>query len=394
MTLQGKTWDLVVIGGGVVGLAVARDARGRGMEVIVLERGRPGREASWAAAGMLSPLGEAREGGPFLEFGLEALRAWPGWARELEDESGIDLEYRRSGKLRVALTEEELLDLEARGAWAAERNVGHRRLDADEAARQCRGLASHVRGALLLEEDHQLENRLLGEALAASGRARGVEIRDGSGARAVQITRGRVQGVVLDDGTELGAGAVLVAAGAWSGNLEGLPSPLPVRPVRGQILALLPEELPSGRIVESSRVYLVPRVDGRLVVGATQEEVGFKPGLTADGVRGLLAGATELVPALASASLQELWFGFRPGTPDGHPILGPDAHVEGLFLATGHFRNGILLAPVTARALGALLAGQEGPGIPEAFLPGRFPQGTVTERGEERAFAGRRKARD
>jgi glycine oxidase len=385
MTRTGKASDLVVVGGGAVGLAVALDAAGRGLGVTVFERSRPGREASWAAAGMLSPLGEAGQEGPFLEFGLTSLRMYPSWVRQLEEESGLDLEYRETGKLRVAFSEGELERLEARRRWADERGIAARWLDGDELRRVEPALAPGVRAGLLVHEDHQLENRRLGDALLAVAAGRGVEVRPGSAVKGVIADRHRARGVVLNDGTRVPAARVLLAAGAWSGALEGLPGRVPVRPVRGQILSLRPERPPSPHMLDSERVYLVPRQDGRLIVGATQEDVGFREGTTADGIRGLLEAAVELVPALGAAPLTELWSGLRPGTPDRNPIIGPDPDLEGLLIATGHFRNGILLAPATARLLGALVSGDEEPEIPAAFLPDRFRS---ARRGSFRTGAG------
>jgi glycine oxidase len=358
-----------------VGLAVARDAALRGMKVALLERGRVGREASWAAAGMLSPLGEAREGGAFLELGLAGLEAWPEWIRSLEEETGVEVDFRRCGKLRVAFTCEEAHRLEARRGWAEERGVPHRFFPGPDARREVPSLPESVLAGLLVEQDHRLENRLLTEALLASARSLGVDVREGTGARGLMTEREQVRGVTLEDGSTLAAAMVLVAAGAWSGRLDGLPFSLPVRPVRGQILSLLPARLPTERILESDRIYLVPRSDGRLVVGATQEEAGFDRGLTAGGIRGLLEGAVELIPELAGARVHEMWSGLRPGTPDGNPILGRMPGIDGLLVATGHFRNGILLASITARTLGAMAAGDEGPAIPPDFLPDRFASG-------------------
>jgi glycine oxidase len=379
--------DLVVVGAGVVGLAVARDAARRGMKVTVVERGRPGRESSWAAAGMLSPLGEATEGGAFLELGLAGLEAWPDWIRSLEAESEVEVDFRRCGKLRVAFTTAEAHDLEARRGWAEERGVSHRLLSGPEARDEVPLLPEAILAGLLVEQDHRVDSRLVTEALLRSARSLGVEILEGTGVRRVVVEGGRARGVVLDDGSSLPAGAVMVAAGAWTGALEGLPFPLPIRPVRGQILSLVPNRLPSERILESDRVYLVPRSDGRLIVGATQEEVGFDRSLTAGGIGGLLEGAMTLVPELAAARVHEMWSGLRPGTPDGNPVLGPFPGTGGLLVATGHFRNGILLAAVTARALGAIAAGDEGPALPPDFLPDRFAhspdaRGAFAEEGE------------
>lgn len=371
----GNHGDLVVVGGGVVGLGAAREAALRGLRVILVERGHPGREASWAAAGMLSPFSEAEADGPFLDFGLRSLELWPGWAAELEAAAGHPVGYRESGKLRVALSLEEEERLRARLRWAAARGLEARWVDGEELRETEPLLTPHARGGLLLEKDFQVDNRLLGAALEEAGRRAGAEIRSGSAVRGIRSAGGRVEGVTLEDGSRIDAPRVLLAAGAWSAEVGGLPRPLPVRPVRGQMLALLPAVLPSSRLLESEEVYLVPRGDGRLLVGATVEDVGFRPGVTAEGIRGLLAGVLRLVPGARDAPIAELWSGFRPGTADGNPILGPDPDLEGLLLGTGHFRNGVLLAPLTALILGALAAGEAAPSIPEPFRPGRIRRG-------------------
>jgi glycine oxidase len=374
--------DLVVVGGGVIGLAVARDAAARGMSVVVLERGRCGREASWAAAGMLSPLGEAVEPGPFLRLALQSVRAWPGFAAELEEGTGIPLEYREGGKLRLALTDEEERRLRGRHEWARREGFAAEWLDPQRVRELEPEIAPETRGALRLDEDYRVDARALATALASDARARGVQVREGTSARSIEVRGGgaregregarRVTGVRLDGGERMHAPAVLLAAGAWCGEIGGLPRALPVRPVRGQMLALRPAAPPRRRVIESERVYLVPRDDGRLLVGATVEEVGFRGGTTAEGVRGLLTAAIDLVPGLADAPLVDLWSGFRPGTPDGMPILGEHPGLEGLYLATGHFRNGILLTPATGRLLGALVAGEAQETPPREFLPDRF----------------------
>jgi len=367
----GKRRELVVVGGGVVGLGAAREAARRGVEVTLVEKGHPAREASWAAAGMLSPFSEAVEEGPFLDFGLASLKLWPDWVRALEAETDRSVPYRESGKVRVALSSGEEKRLRARIPWAQGRGLAVHWLDREGIREHEPRVSEGARGGLLVERDFHVDNRRLGEALEEGARQAGVEIRAGTAAREIHSRKGRVVGVGLEDGTSISTPRVLVAAGAWSAGIVGLPRPLPVRPIRGQMLALAPTSLPSSRLLESEEVYLVPRDDGRLLVGATVEEVGFQPGVTGEGVRALLDGAIRLVPGLGKAPLVELWSGFRPGSEDGNPILGPDPDLEGLFLATGHFRNGILLAPLTALILGALMAGEPAPPIPSPFLPGR-----------------------
>jgi glycine oxidase len=372
MTAGRNRSELTIVGGGVVGLSIALEARRLGLSVQLLERGRCGRESSWAAAGMLSPLGEALEPGPFLQFGVQSLRAYPDFVEELEAATGLSLEHRRCGKLRVALSEDEEERLRGRFEWARQQGFTAQWLG-PEAVRDAEpALSAPVRGGLLLEEDFRLDNRALGDALAEACRRAGVDVLEGTEVAGVEVDRGRCIGVRLADGSRAESDAVLVAAGAWSGQIGGIPDPPPVRPVRGQMLALKPASQPSRRVLESEEVYLVPRDDGRLLVGATAEDRGFRRGLSADGIHGVLDACLRLVPTLSPAPIVEFWSGFRPGTPDGLPILGEHPGVERLYLASGHFRNGILLAPATARAMGALIAGTDEPGPPPEFHPGRF----------------------
>lgn len=365
--------DLLIVGGGVIGLATARDAAARGLRVTLLERKTCGREASWAAAGMLSPLGEALQPGPFLQFGLDSLEAYPAFVAELEEETGIGVELRKCGKLRLALSGDEEERLRARLHWARDRDLDARWLKPGELRAEEPALAAPALGGLLLEDDFRVDNRALARALVESLRLRGVSIREGVEARGVDVRNGRARAVLLEDGESVPASAVLLAAGAWTGTLEGLPFPVPVRPVRGQMMALRLDAPPSRRVLESEEVYLVPRDDGRILVGATEEEVGFRSETTAGGLADILDAALRLVPGLRSASVDRAWSGLRPGSLDGLPILGGHPEVKDLYIATGHFRNGILLTPATARAMGALVTGAAGPMPPAEFGPERFP---------------------
>jgi glycine oxidase ThiO len=375
--------DLIIVGGGIIGLAVARDAAMRGLSVTVLERNRPGREASWAAAGMLSPLAEASEDGPFLDFSLASLRRYRAWIEDLEEASGIDVGFHESGKLRLALDEEQKARLDVRNGWASERGLATHWLDPAELRTAVPDLLTEALGALLIEEDYRVDNRLLTDALMEGARKAGVRVISGVTVTELRKEAGRVAGVMTTDGDEVKAQRVLLAAGAWSGSLPGFPD-LPVRPVHGQMLSLrvrgsASNGLPSRRVIETEDLYLVPRDDGRLLVGATVEDVGFRQGPTAEGIRSLLAGALRLLPRLEDAAIDELWAGLRPGTPDGYPIMGASEVVDGLYFATGHFRNGILLAPMTGSALGSLIAGDEGPSIPDEFSSRRFGTRGVPE---------------
>lgn len=364
--MAGET-HLIIVGGGVIGLAAAREAAGRGLRVTVLERGRLAGGASWAAAGMLSPLDEARGAGPFLDFAMASLRLYGAWAREIEAESGRAIEYRESGKLVVALSESEAKTLRDKAAVAREAGIGVEWIEPRSLRQGVPALAPTVAGGLLIRDDFRVDNRELGRALAECCRERCVDVRESTPVRAIDIRSGRVGGVTLADGGALEGDAVLVAAGAWSASLEGLPRPLPVRPIRGQMLAVRPRAPISARVIGSADVYLVPRDDGRLLVGATVEDVGFEEANTAGGTEHLLAGALAVVPELEDAPIVESWSGFRPASADGDPLIGPDPEIRGLFYATGHFRNGILLSPITARVVAALLTGEEPRLLPAEF---------------------------
>ena len=365
--------DVIVVGGGVVGLAVARSGAAAGLSVLVLEEGRPARRATWAAGGMLSPLGEAERPGPFLELGLASRRLYPRFVREVEAASGGSVGYLECGKLELALDERGVEELRGHQRWLDDHGHAVTWLEPSAAREREPLLTREIRGALLLESEGQVDNRLLGPAVAAAAEAEGARIRTGRRVRGLRIDGGSVAGVVLEDGTGVDAPRVVVAAGAWSGGLEDLPRPLPVRPVRGQMLALDPPPPGLSTVVDSSRAYLIPRRNGPLVVGSTMEEAGFHPETTVEGVATLLEAAVEAAPRLAEASLLETWAGLRPGTPDGLPILGSDPDLAGLFWATGHFRNGILLAPVTAACLTPLLTGEGTPPVAlDAFRPDRF----------------------
>jgi len=365
--------DVVVVGGGLVGMAVAREAALRGLRVRVLDRGAPGSGATWAAAGMLSPLSESSEAGPFLAAGLASLRLYPAWIDGLREVSEVDPGYRRDGKLRVARTPTAVPGLRDLARRARESGLSAEPVPDGDLAELAGTRVASTSGALLLAEDHQVDNRRLHRAVTEAALHSGVLVTPNTHVVGFVSPRGRVEGVRLADGSVVSAGAAVLAAGAWSGGVPGLPCPLPVRPVRGQMLALDAGDSLPDLVIESEDVYLVPRSDGRLLVGATVEDVGFEAACTAEARTLLLSAARALLPGLAGAPVLAHWCGFRPGTPDAHPVIGTAPGIEGLYMATGHFRNGILLAPWTAAALGRLLAGGgDGPDVPDAFRPGRF----------------------
>jgi glycine oxidase len=347
----------VIIGAGVIGCALARLLAADGSRTLVIDRNPQGENASWAAAGMLAPLAEADEASAFLRLLQTGSRLFAPLAAELKAETGIDIAHRTEGTLFVALSADDEEELGVRYRWQSRAGLAVELMGGDDARTLEPALSPAVRCALRFGDDHQVDSRLLSRALMRSAAGAGAVIRTDE-VHGIITVRGAVTGVELTSGEVIQAPRVVVAAGCWSGRLRGLPRPLPVRPVHGQLLALQADRGTLSHVVDSPRVYLVPRWDGRVIVGATTEETGFERMVTAAGLSGLRAAAVEAVPGLADAPLLESWSGLRPGTPDGLPILGPDPEVEGLFYATGHYRNGILLAPLTARLIFSSLRGR------------------------------------
>jgi glycine oxidase len=383
--------DAVIVGAGTIGLACAWRAARRGLRVRVLERDAPGAGATHVAAGMLAPVGEANWGeDAMVRIALASARGWPGFAAELERDSGLESGYEPRGALHVALDRDEAEELHRRFELMASLDLGVEWLR----PRECRalepGLSPTCTGGVHLPGEAAVDPRLLVPALAAAVERTGGELLVEAEVVDAMFDQNRLAGVVTADGREHRADRVVLAAGAWSGASSWLPPRArpPVRPVKGQLLILRggPEQVVSTRIVTTERVYLVPRPDGRLVVGATVEERGFDLQVTAGGVLEMLREAYRTLPDVAELELVEALAGLRPGTPDNAPLIGPGA-LDGLVLATGHYRNGILLTPLTADAVAAMLAGEPLP--PEAHLahPGRFGTGSapglVAARSEE-----------
>jgi len=351
--------DVVVVGAGLAGLSVAWELARRGARVRILDRDAPGRATSRVAAGMLAPITEAEADDPEqLRLGLAALERWPAYAAALEAASGIPLPVLRQPTLVVARDRDEAEALR-RFADVRERlGLPVERLLPSDARTREPGLAPTLRGALSIADEQAVDPRVVVRALAAAAVQAGVRMATGPGS-AVEALRhedGRVTGVRTADGLELPAGAVVLAAGAWSAAIDGIPdgARLPLRPVKGQLLVLRDPSGPGlvGRVLRFGGGYLVPRDDGRYVLGATTEERGFDLATTAWAVHDLLRDGAELVPGILELELLETLVGLRPTTPDGHAAIGPAAELDGLWWATGHYRNGVLLASLT----GALLA--------------------------------------
>ena len=366
-----STADTIVVGGGLIGCALAAELRERGQSVLVLERGEPGAEASSAAAGLLSPQSDARARDALFEVGAESLALYPGWTARLSEETGVDCGFRRAGLLRCAFSETERESLAAAYGWQGAEGLGVelRSGEALERDRDELSLAPGVRAALLFADEAAVNPRALSRAAWLTAERRGAAVRAGVAVRRFVLERGRCVGVETDEGA-FTAGAVVDAAGAWAAFDLGLPFPVPVRPVRGQIVALRVEGFVPARIVCSEDVYVLPRADGTVLIGSTLETVGFRKAVTAGAVAKLLEGAVRVLPRLAGARFEDAWSGLRPGTPDGWPILG-ESPVPGLFFAAGHFRSGILLAPATARLVADAIGGVRAPAM-SAFSIERF----------------------
>jgi glycine oxidase len=361
---------VAVVGGGVIGLAVAWRAAQRGMRVVVVERDDPGTGASWVAAGMIAPISEARpKERSLLALSLASAHAYPQFVAELREASGLDPGYLGCGTLAVARDRDEAEALERELVMRLELGLPVRRLRPSEARRLEPGLAPTVRLALDVPDDHVIDPHALVAALGSALIAAGGSIRSASEVAEVVVHDGHIGGVILASGEQIAAEQVVIAAGVWSGSIAGLPehARVPLRAVKGQTLRM---HDPSGpglltRVLRMSPGYVVPRGDGRYVLGATMEERGFDTTITAGAIFEQLRDAIELVPGIGEWVIDGLVAGLRPGTPDNAPVLGPGA-VEGLQWATGHYRHGILLAPITADALAATLSGE---GLPEIAAP-------------------------
>ncbi len=373
------THELIVVGGGIVGLTIAWQARAAGAEVTLLERGLPGEGTSRVAAGMLAPVAEAEFGGAgrrLLELGLRSAQLWPGFAARLAEASDEDVGLRQTGTLLLARDADEALELDRQLDFRRSLGLPVERLRASEARRLEPALAPTLRAALDVPGDHAVDPRRVLAALRRACAQSGVRLREHAIVRRVLGGDTRLRGVELERGERLAAANVVLATGAWSGTIEGLPEPVPVRPVKGQLLRLRDPAGPGllERVIRFEGGYVVPRGDGRYALGATVEERGFELAPTAGGVYELLREARELLPGVSELEIEELSVGLRPGTPDNLPLIGRGA-LDGLLWATGHYRNGILLAPLTAQLLLALLDGsaaEDSDGLRDCCDPARF----------------------
>lgn len=362
---------VIVVGGGVIGCATAWELARTGCAVTLLERGVPGGEASGAAAGLLAPLGGAATAA-FRDLAVASWRLYPGVVRDLRQLTGIDVEHVTAGTIYPLYTARDVREAQQRSAWALGPEFGVEAWDAAELRAHEPAMSPAVSGAMFVRGDHWVNSQRLVVAYAQAAVLAGVALVTGCAVSRIVVEDGHARGVVAD-GERFDADVVVLAAGAWAAPLAAsFGGRLPVEPRRGQMVALGHVPPVVRHAVHGDRVYLVPRPSGELLVGATVERAGFQRAVTAEGIGGLLRAAVELVPVVGALPILRTWCGFRPWAPDGLPILGPWPGVDGLWVSTAHYRNGILLAPISARLLAEwIVVGT--PATPlDDFRPDRF----------------------
>lgn len=368
--------DIVIIGGGVIGMTIARALALRGAgDICVIERSSLGNEASFAAAGMLAPQAEADAPDHLFDLTCRSRDLYPSFAAALREESGVDIELDTTGTLYLALTEHDLIEIQTRFDWQSQAGLPVDKLTAPQARELESCISTSVLEALRFPLDVQVENRRLLTALANSLMKQGVATTTETNVESLRIDRNRIAGVQTTRGL-VSCSTVVVAAGTWSGFIhfserteKRIPS---IRPVRGQIVCLDAKPQLTRHVIYSPRGYLVPRRDGRLLAGSTAEEAGFAKRVTAGGIGAIIENALEISPAISSLPIVDTWAGLRPRAADGLPVLGPCDEIAGLFYATGHYRNGILLAPVTGELIAEAVIEGKASSVLAPFSPNRF----------------------
>lgn len=363
----------IVIGGGIIGCSVAWRLAAEGVATTVLERGRVGQEASWAAAGMIAPQAEAEGPGPFFDFCMKARDAFDGIVDRLVRDGGVDPEYDRAGILYVALDADERAQLERRARWQRSVAATLEELSGAEARRVEPMLSPETVYAIHMPTNRRTDNRKLTQAYAAAARKAAAEFVEGARVEGLALRGERAIGVLMDGGSTLEADVVVNAAGAWAGEIRGLEADrVKLHPVRGQILCFEVAPGTIGPALFSLRGYVVPRRDGRLLAGSTMEEAGYNKSVTLAGLDKIARGAAAIVPTLGAAAFREAWAGLRPATRDLMPVLGFSPSVSNVLWAAGHFRSGILLSAITGEIIADLVQGRRPAVELGAFSAARF----------------------
>jgi glycine oxidase len=338
----------------------------------VIEKHGFGREASWAAGGILAPQIEADRADDFFRLACASRDLYPSFAKALKEESGIDVELNTTGTIYVAFDETEGVDLRARHAWQLAQGLSIEWLTGDEVRQLEPQLSPRVRFALRFPNDYQVDNRKLVAALLIANKKLGVRLISDCEAQRLVIENDRVIGVETSKGL-ISASTLVVAAGAWSSKVAGGET-LNVVPVRGQMLCFERQPPLARHVIYSARGYVIPRSGGRMLAGSTTEEVGFDKSVTDEGMKAIKSMAYQIMPALEILPVTDSWAGFRPRSEDGLPILGVSKKIDGLVYATGHYRNGILLAPITGELIAEAIENKSTPELISPFLPERFPR--------------------
>jgi glycine oxidase len=378
---------VVIVGGGIVGCACAYELAKAGASVTLLEYGKMGMQATNAAAGMLAPMIEAESPGPMMRAGMRALRAYPNAVSEVEAACGFDVELRLGGILKVAFTPRQADDLRRRYAWQRELGLPVEWLDAAACRELEPRISARVTGGLFSAGEGGVSNQLLTLGLERAAMTRGADIRQGTPVTGFAVRNGRVT-AVRSGAASFACDSVVIAAGARSGQIaarlrKSRVALLPVRPVRGQMIALGGMSTPIRHVVWGPDGYLVPRANGLVFAGATIEEVGYRRRTTLAGTRAMRSMAIALVPQLAAAKVHFAWAGLRPGSPDDLPMIGPLAGWPNVIAATGHYRNGILLGPLTGELVARGIAAGDWSAVPPEFDPARFLGSHERHRGTE-----------
>ena len=365
-----KNFEVIIAGGGVIGGAIALELALAGLRVAVFEKGDPGQEASWASAGILSPAAENLATIPLVPIGKASMALYPDFIARVEEISGQDVGFRAKGTLDALFSRDAARELSTHVALHHGWGLKAEAISAEDARELEPALSPELEAAVLRPDEASVDNRSLTHAVLEAARKSGVEIFAHSEVQEIWREKQRCAGLLLKN-ERVSAEWTIIAAGAFSANIAGVNTYAPVRPAKGQMISLRAEQTKIERVLWSNKIYLVPRNDGRILAGATVEYVGFEKNVTAGGLEKIVSGALELAPDLAHARVEETWAGLRPDSPDHLPILGP-TDIDGLLIATGHFRSGILLTPITAQLIREWVTQQRVSVDWERFSPLRF----------------------